>query len=963
MANDETEVHDYAIYCRALARCYFSRYGMTADALDLVEAAEYSATAYHLFADVTDTDHNLLLPSLAQSRSSISNQPLTSPPFASSGFTAAIEWAMSALRRANDKTNIETYASYCQALAHCHFSRYGIAKDPLDLEEAAEYSATVYRLADATGLSLLDFVIHRTTTMDILVAYLRSYRDEDRDASFLSFPSIDVLETLETLISSAFGPRDPYYWRVNLGGIFSDIYHNTRDPLQMQMAITQHKKAFEWQVPIFHPEEHPNCRWVRHFQLALLLLERYKLFGDSSNLDIAINNLHTVDAQMPSDPLVASLLSTVFMTRFLDQPPGPRFSLEDKERAISCWQSIEPEHRMGFPHFLGMALYQSYHQFGDQTDLTQAIQHLEESLLYDLDHGILLELSSAYILRSAEGDEEQKWKRKANDSFQTPFDQYTSAQRQGTLALKQGSPECLKAFGCMASLLLEIAGVGNRIDDVYRRLNGAPTFSGCAAAAAVRFATASLAVEWLEVGMSVTTRQINQLRLDVCDLPILYPDHFETLQWLSGELRRVSGESVSTTGGLSSLVGTNRQDLQFAYKECIEEIRRKPGMKNFLLPLSFSQLAEAARYGPVILLTCDHVTSTTYAFIILNPSVDEPITITSPEASRQDIATLKTISQLFRSLGVRNRSPEDESEKQLERAGRISTKGRDQGLEAWLNEIWVRIVKPVFKELEKNNFKSGRVWWCPTGWFTDFPLHAAAPLSCQYISSYTYGLEVLLNARARLGETSSEQSESSRSRLSIVGIGENPDHPHLALPSVAREVHNLSKVVGRNPGIALHKLENDEASVKAVLSAIKSSQFVHLACHGAQDVREPLNSHLVLADGGLELRRILEEDLSSAEFAFLSACQTAAGDSWLPNESVHLAGGFVAAGFKGVVGTLWRIADEDAPEVVKEVYEAMEVEGGLDITLAAEGLNRAVRKLRESGVPAHRWVPFIHVGV
>lgn len=194
-------------------------------------------------------------------------------------------------------------------------------------------------------------------------------------------------------------------------------------------------------------------------------------------------------------------------------------------------------------------------------------------------------------------------------------------------------------------------------------------------------------------------------------------------------------------------------------------------------------------------------------------------------------------------------------------------------------------------------------------------------------------------------------------------MGDYPGRPHLALPSVAREVHNLSKVVGRNPGIALHRIENDEASVDAVLSALKSSQFVHLACHGTQDIRDPLSSHLVLADGNLELRRIFAEDLKSAEFAFLSACQTATGDSFLPNESVHLAGGFVAAGFKGVVGTLWRITDEDAPGVVKEVYEAMEVEGGLDITLAAEGLNRAVRKLRESGVPAHRWVPFIHVGI
>ncbi|KAJ3565385.1 hypothetical protein NP233_g7665 [Leucocoprinus birnbaumii] len=100
------------------------------------------------------------------------------------------------------------------------------------------------------------------------------------------------------------------------------------------------------------------------------------------------------------------------------------------------------------------------------------------------------------------------------------------------------------------------------------------------------------------------------------------------------------------------------------------------------------------------------------------------------------------------------------------------------------------------------------------------------------------------------------------------------------------------------------------------------------------------------------------------KIAFLSACQTATRESSLPHESIHLAAGFVAAGFKGVIVTLWCIDYKDALGVVKDTYEVMKTpEGGLDIAMAADGLDWAVKRMRKAGVPPHHWVPFIHVGV
>ena len=97
----------------------------------------------------------------------------------------------------------------------------------------------------------------------------------------------------------------------------------------------------------------------------------------------------------------------------------------------------------------------------------------------------------------------------------------------------------------------------------------------------------------------------------------------------------------------------------------------------------------------------------------------------------------------------------------------------------------------------------------------------------------------------------------------------------------------------------------------------------------------------------------------------LSACQTAKGDSLLPEEAIHLAAGMLMAGYGSVVGTLWSIRDDDAPIVAEKFYRYLIVEADGDSTKAAYALHDAVGHLRDSmdGHGFDRWVPFIHLGV
>ena len=160
-------------------------------------------------------------------------------------------------------------------------------------------------------------------------------------------------------------------------------------------------------------------------------------------------------------------------------------------------------------------------------------------------------------------------------------------------------------------------------------------------------------------------------------------------------------------------------------------------------------------------------------------------------------------------------------------------------------------------------------------------------------------------------------------------------------------------------------LIGSEATVNSVTEALRKCTWAHFACHAFQDSEQPTKSALLMHDGHLTLARVVQFPLHDAQFAFLSACQSATGSTFLPNESVHIAAGLQFAGFRSVVGTMWAIADIDGPFISKRFYEHLYANGtslphAEDTALA---LHLAVRQLRDQSVALERWVPFIHFGV
>ncbi|TDL20727.1 hypothetical protein BD410DRAFT_364571 [Rickenella mellea] len=225
---------------------------------------------------------------------------------------------------------------------------------------------------------------------------------------------------------------------------------------------------------------------------------------------------------------------------------------------------------------------------------------------------------------------------------------------------------------------------------------------------------------------------------------------------------------------------------------------------------------------------------------------------------------------------------------------------------------------------------------------------ASVSLADIAISSYTPSLSALLNR--------SDQTSAFK-LLAVIQSNTPGARP---LPGTIAELGCLQKHI---PASSIDVLRGSEATTAEVLSGMDKCSWVHLACHGVQDGSDPMESGLLLQDGRLHLSKIIQKRIPHAEFAFLSACQTATGDERRPEEAIHLAAGMLVAGYKGVIGTMWSIRDNDAPFVADKVYGQLLKDGKPSNVHPTAALHEAVQELRKrNGANFSSWVPFIYMG-
>ena len=95
-------------------------------------------------------------------------------------------------------------------------------------------------------------------------------------------------------------------------------------------------------------------------------------------------------------------------------------------------------------------------------------------------------------------------------------------------------------------------------------------------------------------------------------------------------------------------------------------------------------------------------------------------------------------------------------------------------------------------------------------------------------------------------------------------------------------------------------------TVENVLKKLPEASVLHLACHGIQNMRDPLNSGFILANATeLTIEELMKYRLPNAHTAILSACHTASNDAEQPDEAINLSSALMFLGFSNILGTKW----------------------------------------------------------
>ncbi|MFK0257063.1 CHAT domain-containing protein [Streptomyces sp. NPDC090445] len=420
------------------------------------------------------------------------------------------------------------------------------------------------------------------------------------------------------------------------------------------------------------------------------------------------------------------------------------------------------------------------------------------------------------------------------------------------------------------------------------------------------------------------------------------------------DLATPPGRTQPAPAGAPSGPGAPRpEDREAEWGALLRRIRALPGLAGFLVPATAAELLADAGPDPVVLVVpswyrCD-------ALLLRNGRLDVlrlPRLTFRAAVDRAAVLQEATEAAHDPAVGVRER---------------LAAQQTVAGVLDWL---WHTTVHPVLKRLRLDAAPAPgtarpRLWWCPTGPMALLPLHAAAPAEDggrrwlraprsdggaldRVVSSYTPSVEALRRVRSR------PPADPATASSCVVAMGRTGDG-HAPLPSAAAEAALAAAALP-----AATVAADDAARRDRVIGLLAHATHAHFACHAVDDPGRPAESRLLTA--GHRERPLTVADISAlglehAELAFLSACSTARGAARLADESVHITGAFLLAGFRHVVGTLWQVDDTASLEITRLFYEGTRSSrpvgagptgaGPTGAGAAPYALHEAVRALRD----------------
>lgn len=433
----------------------------------------------------------------------------------------------------------------------------------------------------------------------------------------------------------------------------------------------------------------------------------------------------------------------------------------------------------------------------------------------------------------------------------------------------------------------------------------------------------SLILNLLEQGRGVLAASLEQMRTDLLDLEAQHPELADEFVRLRDELEPpITLNASSRIESPLQSCASRRYTAGSELDEVINDVRKQPGFENFLLPPDEIQMQAAAACGPIVVIN----------------------------VSSQRCDALIVEQHRMRCLALPYLNSRDIEEK--------AQKGNLGSLEI-LGWLWDAVASPVLHTIGFAHRPSDgnwpHIWWIPTGALTKFPLHAAGwhakgsteTVLDRVMSSYSSSIRAIVHSRSRrVPRTTS----STHTQALLVAMQNTPKQA--SLPSAAHEVATVRHLC---KSMSLYPVEPGRRK-QDLLSHLPDCQILHFAGHGYTDDADPAQSSLLLEDweaDRLTVANLLEMNIrrQSPFLAYLSACGTSQNQNeHLVDENIHLVSACQLAGFRHVIGTLWRVEDDVCQEIARLTYEGIKdgiTDGRLTDESVCRSLHEASRELRD----------------
>ncbi len=261
-----------------------------------------------------------------------------------------------------------------------------------------------------------------------------------------------------------------------------------------------------------------------------------------------------------------------------------------------------------------------------------------------------------------------------------------------------------------------------------------------------------------------------------------------------------------------------------------------------------------------------------------------------------------------------------------------------------LHALWQATLAPLAGALSEVR----RLLIVPHGPLHVAPMHALWDGERHLVETHEIAYAPSASCFVYLHEAARDGARGDPRRVEVIGWADD------AAPAIDTELRRVGDLFAVTP------LSGPGATVAAARDRVVAADVLHCASHGQFSARLPMSSGLKLSDGWLTVRDIYTLRMR-ADLVVLSGCNTGRNLVSAGDELVGLVRGFIVAGARSLLVSLWPAHDENTSNLMLEFHRMWRHSADESWAKAAAVRSAQLAAMRTRPHPLY-WAPFVLVG-